>query len=172
MKLSKSDVKKICKEFDLGEPIYCKPLKRGMVNFNFYLKTSKGKFIIRTISRKFDSKQRLKTNLEFKIQRYLIKNKFPYQIPFALTNRRGKRLSTIQGKKYWVYKRIEGNSVKKSNPKKDIATIQALALYHLALKDFKLPHPSKHDLSWLENKYKEMKQIFPNSDVNKLVLEN
>jgi Ser/Thr protein kinase RdoA (MazF antagonist) len=136
MKILKKEVLEIIKRYDLGKLISYKIIKGGLVNYNYILKTDKGEYITRIVGN--TNKQKFKQiELQFKIIKYLKKNKFPYFMPEPLESSDSKKIITFGIKRVWLYKLIKGsNRIRPSlNEMKQMA--KALATYHYLVKNLK-----------------------------------
>ncbi|MAG78981.1 hypothetical protein CMI40_01245 [Candidatus Pacearchaeota archaeon] len=170
MKLTKKEILKICEEYNLGKLKDIELIKGGLINHNFILKTNKGKFIIRIISR--NPKQK---DSEFKLLEYLHQKKFPYKTPLPLKNSSGEYILKLSKKNLWVYKFIKGEHTMNitDNHLKQIAI--ALAKFYEIVKNFKtreLKETWVFELGWLIKEYSKFKKINPKNKYDKLMVEN
>lgn len=173
MKLSISQAQQISDGYDLGKVISLETVSGGWVNYNFNLKTDKGSFIIRVIGSKRILAKISELNSEFSLLTYLDKKKFPYAIPVPLRNQKKVYLTKLAGFSLWVYRRIEGNSIKEYDNESLRSITKALATYHKYVKSFKIEN--KRDfgsLTSLYKKYLAMKKVKPKNEKDKLMLEN
>ena len=173
MKPTKKQTEQISNEYNLGKVQSLKPIAGGWVNYNYLLKTNKGKFVVRILGAKIkkDTKNRLST--EFKVLSHLHKKKFPYAIPYPLKNKKGNYLMNNGKTLLWVYPYIEGSPIKDY----DNATIKniakALARYHNATRNLKITNNRKVDsLKEISKKYQQMKKEKAKNPASKLMLEN
>jgi homoserine kinase type II len=130
MKLTNNQLKKIFSKWDLGEVKEIKKAEKGVVNHNWIVKTDKGKYVFRGLS-----KYKKLKNLEFELKYLDSLNKagFEYEIPKAISDRKGKKLIKVGENYVFVYGFIEGN-VKKTFGKKEIKEMAKMtANYHKIL---------------------------------------
>ena len=172
MKLLKSEISKITKEFDLGKPKSIDLIKGGLVNYNFYLKTDKGLYVIRVIGEKLSKWKRQRLEIEFKSLDYLKNKKFPYEIPNPIRDKKGKALLRINKKNIWVYKKMKGAHWNKNKTQfKEIG--KALAIYHKYIRSLKITNKNEFfGLGWLLPKYSKLKKIKPKNKIDLLILNN
>jgi homoserine kinase type II len=173
MKLTKAQAELISKEYRLGKVKSIKPIAGGWVNYNYLLKTDKGKFVVRLLGAKMkkDTKDRLST--EFKVLSHLHKKKFPYAIPYPLKNKKGNYLMNNGKTLLWVYPYIEGSPIKDYDNAMIKSIARALATYHKTVGNIKITNNRKVDsLREISKKYKQMKKVRSNNPANKLMLEN
>jgi homoserine kinase type II len=167
MKLSKEEVEKICKEYSLGKLKFFKPLKGGLDNFNYEVKTSKGNFIIRILREDKDKRQ------EFLLLAELNKG-FTYSVPKPLETKNGLKKSEINGKSFWVYEKLNGSSLRKEPnfpQMKEIAI--ALALYHKRVQNLKKSkcHLDKY-YTGIKKEFDKLEGLDPKNKEDKFALEN
>ncbi len=84
MKFTIKESTTICKYLALGEFKSIKLMEGGLVNYNFILKTNKGEFIIRILSKKITSHKKRRLNEEFELMEFLEKKKFHYSTPLPI----------------------------------------------------------------------------------------
>lgn len=170
-KATKKDVSNILKKYNLGSAEKISVVKGGIVNYNFDVKTDKGRFIVRFLNDKLDDDKKKMLNLKFKVLAYLKKENFPYRTPTPIKNKDGKFLTTIRGKTAWIYERIEGLSISKANSAQIKEIIKALATYNkfVGRKDW---GKKFRDYAWLRDKYSEMRKAKIRKPIDKLMLDN
>ena len=173
MKLIKKDAQKICNNYDLGTVQKVEYLSEGWVNYNFMIKTEKGKYVVQFFGFKIDDWKMDKIRLQFKVLNYLKKKKFPYETPVPIKNKDGKHLSKLNGKPYWAYQFIEGTFHERYNPKQLKELIKALAIYHKTVKDLK-PYRKEpfFRYPYFFDKYAELKKTKPENKIDRIMLKH
>ncbi|MBU1136518.1 MAG: phosphotransferase [Nanoarchaeota archaeon] len=112
--MEKQKLNELISLWDIGEILTFKKATEGAVNYNYIIKTSKGKYILR----KFCAEHGINNiNFEMSYLNYLSEKKFPYEIPNPLLNKKNKRLIKIEKDFFCLYKYIEGNHLKESRPR-------------------------------------------------------
>jgi Ser/Thr protein kinase RdoA (MazF antagonist) len=184
MKLSEKEKTKIAELYNLGKIKNIKEIKEGLINYNFIFTTEKGEFIIRILGPSFkkysSSKKRIK--LEFKVLRYLKKEKFPYKTPLPIKNKQSKYLSKINKNDLWVYRKLEGNYIKRLSNKNLKEIARALGHYHKFIRKLDInkiireigfkTYKKLSGFGWLAEKYSHIKRIKPKNKTDKLMLKN
>ncbi len=184
MKLSEKEKTKIAELYNLGKIKSVKQIKEGLIDYNFIFKTEKGEFIIKILGPSFkkysSNKKRIK--LEFKVLKYLKKERFPYKTPLPIKNKQSKYLSKINKNDLWVYRKLEGNHIKRFNNKNLKEIARALAHYHKfirkldinkIIREIGFKHYKKlSGLGWLAERYSYIKRIKPRNKTDKLMLKN
>src|SRR5437879_13455426 len=94
----------------IGQVATCRLVRQGVVNRNFILRTSQGKFILRQVSHVHHKNTR---DLEFELSYldYLKNANFPYGIPSVVPTADGGLFVTFQGYYYWPYTFLEDSVV-------------------------------------------------------------
>jgi len=175
MKLSLKDAYKISKLYNLGKVRKTKLIKNGLVNYNFILETEKGEFIVRFLGHKLDKYKKQRLMLESKVLNYLKNRNFPYQTPIPIKNKKGKYLSNINNRAFWIYKKIEGDSFKgKINDEMIKEIAKALATYHKYIKNLKInkKDPYIFSIDWIIKRYSKLKKIKIKNKEDKLFADN
>lgn len=172
MELSIRDVKKITLKYNLGEVMECKTIDGGMINTNFLLQTKKGKFILRFLRKDANNKYIKERELEFKVIKFLKKNKYPYRIPMPITNKEGKIISTHKKRKYWIYNFIEGEKVRRLNNNQVKEVARAISKYHNIVSRMKGGKGKRISrIEWVVDKYSKMRNVDRRKKLNKIMLK-
>jgi len=170
MKLTKREILEIIDEFDLGIIKDYRPIKGGLVNFNYLINTEKGKYVIRVIGN-ISPKKLKHLKLQFRIFDYLKKNKFPYLVPFPLKTKGSKEIFNIGSKKIWVYEMIDGKNYNRPITPQIRLMAKALATYHLFISKFKGKKQKDESEKRIIQGFKKMQKIVINNDTNNLALK-
>ena len=103
-----------------------------MVNRNFVLRTTQGKYVLRQVSRAHHHTPR---DLEFELAYldYLKHAGFRYEIPAAIATTKGSLFVTVQGHYYWLYKFVEGSVVERLDELRLAQLAKMIAEYHLLI---------------------------------------
>ncbi len=103
-----------------------------MVNRNFVLRTTQGKYVLRQVSH---THHRSPRDLKFELSYldYLKQARFPYEIPAAIATTKGSLFVTVQGHYYWLYKFVEGSVVEKLDDSHLAQLAKMMAEYHLLI---------------------------------------
>jgi len=169
MKLSKQEIIKIAKIYNLGRVTSFSQIKGGAINYNYTLKTEKGDFVVRILGRRLDGWKKEKLNLEFRTLKFLKQNDFPYEIPEPALNKNHNYLTTISGKNIWIYKKLEGKVSKKINLAQMREIAKAIAIYHKFVSKIKIKK-KKLDDSWAIGALENAKQANSNNKEIEFIL--
>ncbi len=100
-----------------------------MVNHNFIIGSTEGKYVLRQVSHVHHKSSR---DLEFELSYlvYLKQSNFPYRVPSAIPTRNGSLFVIVQEHYYWLYKFLEGRVVERLNRSHPAQLAQMMARYH------------------------------------------
>ena len=125
--MEKQKLKELLILWNLGEPLSCKKAKKGVVNLNWIVKTTKGKYILRELGK---NKKLKELNFELEYLDYLSSKKFPYKIPTPIRNRKGSFFVQKNKAIFWMYEFIEGRDIKRFGYPELRECAKMMALYH------------------------------------------
>jgi len=177
---AREDFEKVIGKYDLGS-IVKEPVleKGGLVNYNFCVDTTDGKYMFRATDGLSDQELG-KRYLEHAVTEHLSNSDFPYESPFFLTNDDGEKITRIGEKTFEVYKRVEGEAgspIEKENAEE---AIKMIAEYHKAMNGFSVDSsssrvPSEYDESgWLKSEWDKIgkKVQNPENETDQLIKDN
>jgi len=133
---SKHTLQEVVNRFSLGliekEPVR---EKHGSVNYSYAVETSGGTFMVRT-TRELHRKRMDpgRKDLEHGVTAHLRRVDFPYEVPEFLTDKKGDSLVEVDGRKWDIYRRLEGRHPKKGECSQKL--IRLAAEYHKAMETF------------------------------------
>jgi homoserine kinase type II len=145
--------------WNVGEILTCGLVKRGVVNRNFIIRTSQGKYVLRQVSHVHHKSTR---DLKFELSYldYLKQSNFPHSIPSPIPTKNGGLFVTVQEHYYWLYKFLEGRVVERLNQLRLTQLAQMMAQYHALVESSNL-HNGK-PASDLYSKAATLKEIEEN----------
>ena len=170
MKLTKKDILRVIKEFDLGVLKSYKLIKGGLVNHNYLVKTNKGNYIIRIIG-DGNPKKIKHLRLQFRIFDYLKRNKFPYLLPHPLRTKDSKVILDIGNRKIWVYHEIAGQNFDRPNTSQIRLMAKTLATYHKFISGFKGRIQKDESEKRIIKGFEKMQKIIIHDDTDRLALK-
>ncbi len=136
----KYNINKILSNWDIGKIISFKQIKKGIVNTNFIIKTSKGKFILR---KQADFKKVSELKFEIKYLKYLKSKGFSYTIPCPLKTKKNSFFINTNNSVFWLYPYIKGQLVDRFNKSELKEIAKMMAEYHSLIEKAKLDNHSK-----------------------------
>jgi homoserine kinase type II len=125
--MDQREIKTLLENWDVGELVSCRRLERGVVNINWIVVTSQGKYVLRKIVH-FTNMDDLKFELDYLI--YLKEQNFPYKIPVPTKTRNNENFLNFKGSYFWLYEYIEGRDVKRFGYSELRECAKMMAIYH------------------------------------------
>ncbi len=172
--LTKKELKILSERYCLDKIKSWKYLKSGRINYLFEIKTRKNVYIVKKLGYGLGSWQMNKKGMEFGVLDHLTKKEYPYRTPNFLKNKYGNRVSKIGKNHFEVYEKIPGKTIKDLGEKQLKKLVKAIALYHEAVRDYKIPKKFSwvDDFSWMKSPYKKLKKVKPKTKTDCLVVDN
>lgn len=125
--MEKQKLKELLSLWNLGEALSYKKAKKGVVNLNWIVKTTKGKYILRELGK---NKKLKELNFELEYLGYLSNKRFPYKIPAPIKNKKGNFFIQRNNSIFWVYEFIEGRDIKRFGYPELRECARMMAIYH------------------------------------------
>ena len=160
--LSKANVNKILKDYQLGELIKFTGIKEGIENTNYLLRTENNNFIITIFEKRVDTKQ---IPFYFEVMNNSHSNGIDCPVP--IKDKNGELLNMVKNKKMAIFGFLEGNSKKKWNENDCFLVGKKLAEFHLANINNKLRAKNNFSLNFWKKTYlnclSKFNNVIPNS---------
>lgn len=154
--MDKKKIKKIISNWKIGELISYQQAKKGVVNINYIIKTSNGKYILRELGK---NKKLKELNFELKYLNYLKRKNFHYKIPAPIKNKKNNFFTEKGNSIFWVYKFIEGKDIKRFGHSELKACAKMMALYHKLIEDSSLDNRTAYSSFAKEEILEEIKSF-------------
>jgi homoserine kinase type II len=154
--MEKREIESLLRNWDIGHLISHKQARKGVVNVNWILKTTEGRYVLRKVAQ-FTSTNDLKFGLDYLT--YLRERGFPYRIPIPVGMKNGEFILRFKGSRFWVYEFIEGKDVKQFGYRKLEECARMMAIYHKIVESSGLNNgKSEEDVFRREAVLKELKE--------------
>ncbi len=134
---TKDEIIKILSNYNLGNFIDFKPITKGTVQTNFFLQTTKGRFIFRY----YENRPKNSVLFEANLIKYLKDKKYPCPAPFK--NKNGKIVGIYNKKPFIIFEFVEGEHIKKPTEEQKKQLIKKVAELQNFTKNYK-PHYTKY----------------------------
>ena len=108
--MDKREIESLLMKWDIGELVSRRQTRKGVVNINWILRTTRGKYVLRKVAQ-FTSTADLRFG--FGYLSYLKKHGFAYSIPLPIRTKGGESFLTFKGFRFWVYEFIDGKDIKR-----------------------------------------------------------
>lgn len=125
--MDKREIEALLKNWDIGDLISHKQTRKGVVNINWVLKTTKGRYVLRKVAQ-FTSTGDLRFGLDYLA--YLKEHGFSYRIPLPIRTKKRDPILRFKGSRFWVYEYIEGRDVKQFGYSELRECAKMMAIYH------------------------------------------
>jgi homoserine kinase type II len=125
--MDEREFKTLLENWDIGELLSVKQAEKGVVNINWIVKTTRGKYVLRKVA-KFTKRADLVFGLKYLI--YLEGHRFPYRIPVPVRTRQGKLFFASNNSYFWIYEYIEGRERKRFSYPELRECARMMATYH------------------------------------------
>jgi len=125
--MDQREIKTLLENWDIGELVSCTRLEKGVVNVNWIVKTSQGKYVLRKIMH-FTKIDDLRFELDYLI--YLKQHNFPYKIPVPIKTKIEEDFLKFKGSYFWLYEYIEGRNIKRFGYSELRECARMMAIYH------------------------------------------
>ena len=160
-KLSKLELIEFFSKYNLGDLLNYSEIKEGIENTNYFIQTSKGKFILTLYEKRVDEK-----DLPFFISLMKNLNDKNFPTPKPIINKNGNYISDIAKKKAAVMSFLDGKSKKKLNANECYEIGIYTAKLHLITKNLSGNRENKLSVKSWRNIYEKVKkncsEIHPN----------
>lgn len=153
--LSSEELSDFLKNYNLGELVDHKGILSGIENSNFYVNTTKGRFVL-TVFEKLNETQ-IPYYLE--LQKHLLDKGLSVSGPISGKN--GRLFFTLKNKPASIAPCIRGEYVARPNAETCYQMGKMLAEMHLAVKDFPLSQENTKGLAFWEESLPQLKPYIP-----------
>lgn len=140
--LTAEDIRRLLPDFDIGEFCALEPIASGIENTNYFLDTSRGRWVLTVFERL--SQQQLPFYLE--LCAHLGQQGLPVAAP--VRNHQGKLFSLIKDKPFAIANRLAGESVVDVTAAECASMGAVLARMHLAVQNFELFQENLRGPQW------------------------
>jgi homoserine kinase type II len=125
--MDKKEIEALLKNWNIGDLISHKQAEKGVVNINWILRTTKGRYILRKVAQSTKT-----TNLKFELDylTYLKQHGFPYKIPAPIKTKKGGFIQRFNGSRFWIYEYIDGKNVERFGYPELKEIAKMMAVYH------------------------------------------
>jgi len=125
--MDKREIEAVLKNWDIGDLISHERARKGVVNVNWILKTTKGRYVLRQVTQLTETRD-LKFELYYLA--YLKEHGFPYKIPAPIKTKDDGFLLKFKGSRFWVYECIDGKDVERFGYPELKECAKMMAIYH------------------------------------------
>jgi homoserine kinase type II len=163
--LTRADAAGFLSQYTLGEITDLQGIATGIENTNFFLTTTRGRYVL-TVFERLNFKQ-LPFYLE--LMRHFAQRGLP--VPAPQENRQGALLSELKGKPAAIVTRLEGRAVSAPTAAQCAAVGSMLARLHLAGADFPQFQPHLRGIGWWKESVPRLEPFLPDDLFHRLADE-
>ena len=155
--LENKDVKKIVSQYDIGILKSYKGISDGITNTNYFLNTSKGKYVI-TI---FEDIKKAKVIKYLKLMNYFSEKGLCS--PEIMLTKKSEILTNVNDKPCSIMQRLEGKTVEKTNKELCESLGSTIGQFHTNAGMYKINIRNSRDIKWIHKSIQRVsKHIKPN----------
>jgi len=125
--MDQREIETLLENWNIGKLVSCREAERGVVNINWVVKTSQGKYVLRKITH-FTRIEDLRFELNYLT--YLQEHNFPYKIPAPIRTKNKESFLRFKGSYFWLYEYIEGRDIKRFGYSELRECARMMATYH------------------------------------------
>jgi homoserine kinase type II len=125
--MNKREIQTLLENWNIGELISYRQARKGVVNINWIVKTTLGKYVLRKVTH-FTKIE----DLKFELDCYLtyLKEHFPYRIPAPIKTKNEENFLKFKSSYFWIYEHIEGRDIKRFGYSELRECAKMMAVYH------------------------------------------
>jgi homoserine kinase type II len=125
--MNKREIETVLENWNIGELISYRKARKGVVNINWIVKTTLGKYVLRKVTH-FTKIEDLKFEVNYLT--YLKEHEFPYRIPAPIKTKNKQSFLKFKDSCFWLYDYIEGRDVKRFGYSELRECARMMAIYH------------------------------------------
>ncbi len=164
-KISKLSLSELLKNYNLGQLISFEGIKEGIENTNYFIYTTKGDYVL-TI---FENLNFSQVPFYLYFMRHLAQKRTPCPLP--ILNNKNQILVTCNDKPTTIVSRLEGKTIKKTDPEHCFQIGRALAIAHEDAIEFAEKKPNSRGLLWLETTIPKILKYLNSEQKNIIISE-
>lgn len=153
--LSEEDINNFLKNYDIGDLVEYSGILSGIENSNFYVTTTKGRYVLTV----FERLNETQIPYYLKLQKHLLDKGLSVSGP--ITDKNGHLFSSLKNKPASIAPCIKGEYVAQPNAQACNQMGKMLAEMHLAVKDFPLSQENTKGLAFWESSLPSLKPYVP-----------
>ncbi len=159
--LNIEELDKLLHYYDIGNFVSIEGINEGITNSNFYLTTSKDKYILTIFEQ-----PNLNLNYAFQLMDELSKNKIPCPIP--IKTKKNEHIYNYKNKNLSIFTLLPGKTIKNITPSENMCKQigEEIAKIHLLTKNFKKYNLGLRNIDWFKNIEKKLKPILESEEIN------
>lgn len=160
-RLTKEELEVLLNHYDLGNYNDIEGINEGITNSNYYLTTSKNKYILTIFE-----EPNLNLNYAIKLMEILSKNQIP--CPTPIKTKEGKSILTVKNKPLTIFTLLPGKTLSNKTPTIEMCSQigETLSKIHICSKDYKDYDEGLRGSKWFIEVSKKLKPFLNKEDSN------
>lgn len=153
--MDKIEIKTLLENWNIGELISHRRLEKGVVNVNWIVKTTQGKYVLRKVTH-FTTIEDFKFEVNYLVY---LKENFPYRTPARIKTKNGEDFLKFKGSHFWIYEYIEGRTTKRFGFSELRECAKMMATYHKIIEKSGLDNGKGSDVFSRKSVLKELEKF-------------
>lgn len=163
--LTRDEVAALLESFDVGDLVDFEGISSGIENTNFFLDTSRGRFVL-TVFERLDPAQ---LPFYLGLMKHLAQRGLP--VPEPAESRLGTLTSTVRGKPAAIVTRLPGRAVESPSAGHCRHVGRFLAQMHVKARDFQVFQPNLRGIGWWKSALPKLEPLIPDDQFQELAEE-
>jgi Ser/Thr protein kinase RdoA (MazF antagonist) len=140
--MDKIEIKMLLDNWDVGKLVSYRQAGKGVVNVNWIIRTTHGKYVLRKVAHFIKMK-----NLKFEVKylTYLKEHNFPCRIPAPIKAKNKEYFLKFRDSYFWLYGYIEGRDIKRFGYSELRECAKMMATYHKIIESSGLSNKKGND---------------------------
>ena len=150
-RLTKEELEYLLNEYDIGDLTDVEGINEGITNSNFYLQTTKSKYILTIFE-----EPNLNLDYAIKLMELLSRHQIPCPKPFKSKNKES--IKKIQDKPVAIFSLLPGKTLSEITPSLNMCDQigEVIAKIHVHASEFNENYSGSRDLDWFNKTYRKL----------------
>ena len=149
--LNNKDIANLLKKYDIGSLTSYKGISDGITNTNYFLNTTKGKYVITV----FEDIKKSKVIKYLKLMNFFSEKGLCS--PEIMITKSGDILTVIKSKPCSIMEKLSGKTIEQSNTKLCKSVGETIANFHIASVNYKNKIKNSRDIDWVEKNIEKVR---------------
>ena len=162
-RLTKEELEQLLNDYNIGDPIDIQGINEGITNSNFYLQTTKSKYILTV----FEDKS---LNLEYSIHLMELLSNQKIPCPMPIKSKANETIKILRNKPVAIFTLLQGRTISGIDPSLEMCGQigEMIAKIHLCSDKMNDVYLGSRHLTWFEETFKKLQDKLGNEE-NKMI---
>ena len=158
-RLTKEELEQLLNDYNIGDPIDIEGINEGITNSNFYLQTTKSKYILTV----FEDKS---LNLEYSIHLMELLSNQKIPCPMPIKSKANETIKILRNKPVAIFSLLQGRTISKIDPSLKMCEQigEMIAKIQLCSDKMNDVYLGSRHLTWFEETYKKLQDKLSNEE--------